>query len=236
MAPIPSTSASNEDSSTSASNGRRFKTRPTPVNIQIYSDLLSISNETLPQPPHLRRNQLDERARTTYGAGPFSRSGQQSQANSIGGIFVLVFVMMGIVIVLLLFYFLAKVCNTPESTSKRAVTSKNGTVIIRTEVKQNVEIIPSKVPLPKRIYELKAEEGYYSCPPSIDHSLADIFGDSSDEKFFVNEKPQRSQSASEAKELPKKQPIETCVRKLTGAGMPANFKPKGRLQELIQKS
>lgn len=83
---------------------------------------------------------------------------------------------------------------------------------------------------------MKAEEGYYSCPPSIDHGLADMFGDSSDEEFFIDEKPQRSQSGSGIKELSKTESIENCVRKLTGVGVPPNFKPKGRIQELIQKS
>ena len=92
-----------------------------------------------------------------------------------------------------------------------------------------MEVVTTTVPLPKRIYELKAEEGYYSCPPSIENNLNDIFGDGDDD-FFSTPVPPRPQSA-EGKCPPKSK--EITERKLTGFGMPPGFKPKGRLQEVM---
>ena len=97
----------------------------------------------------------------------------------------------------------------------------------------DVEVVTTTVPLPKRIYELKAEEGYYSCPPSIENNLNDIFGDGDDD-FFSAPVPPRPQSA-EGKSPPSSKDI-IAERKLTGFGMPAGFKPKGRLQELMNGS
>lgn len=93
-----------------------------------------------------------------------------------------------------------------------------------------VEVIPTKVALPKRIYELKAEEGYYSCPPTLDNNLNDIFGDSDDD-FFSS----KSSLPTSPSKIPNKlqKPNDICNRKLTGAGIPPNFKPKGRLQQLM---
>ncbi|KAE9549202.1 hypothetical protein FO519_007582 [Halicephalobus sp. NKZ332] len=232
MAPIPSTSESPWTSSTPSTplpKRRHHRVRPSAPEEVI--DIFNSTAGSTSQAPYFRKNHLDERARTgPYGTNLFAKGTQYQTQDSLAGIFVLIFVMIGIILVMVLFYFLAKVCSNPPESTKRKVKTKKGTVVIReNKNSMDVGVVTTTVPLPKRIYELKAEEGYYTCPPAIDNSLDDIFGDG-DEDFFTSPASSRSQH-SEEKNSQKQKDI-LSERKLTGYGLPPGFKPKGRLQEL----
>uniref|UniRef100_A0AC35GNT2 Uncharacterized protein n=1 Tax=Panagrolaimus sp. PS1159 TaxID=55785 RepID=A0AC35GNT2_9BILA len=228
----------------------RVRPPPPPPDSSSISDLIHGHNDTvlIPQTnfrkPQMENNNNNEKIKNTFAGGIFGRTSQPA-GQSLASVFLLIFVLIGIVMILMLFYFLAKVCNGPDEERKGKIKTKNGKIIIQHPDKKNekIEIIPTKVPYPKRIYELQAEEGYYSCPPSIHQSLQDIFGDGEDD-FFAGSNTsnqsvgQRSRSMDDESETKKRQtsqstpPSTQFVRKMTGAGLPPNFKAKGRLQQL----
>uniref|UniRef100_A0A7E4W8Y6 Conserved protein n=1 Tax=Panagrellus redivivus TaxID=6233 RepID=A0A7E4W8Y6_PANRE len=262
-------------------SGHRRRQRPhstTPAGIDNTLDydaaaaaFFGENNHSIPYQMH--RTSLDEKLKTQFTGGGLSRPNGVNNASSLAGVFVLIFVLIGIIMVLMLFYFLAKVCNGSDREKK----TPNGTIIVKHPGFGEIEVVQSRVAYPKRIYELKAEEGYFSCPPSLTPSLADVFGSDEDEETNIFDPPAEiissapaTPSAADAPEftdpekhtsaesLPQHRPVAAYVeldnsrfttkhktptaeqlnamRKLTPAGLPPGFKPKGRLQELANGS
>lgn len=108
--------------------------------------------------------------------------GSRMSEQSITGVLVLLCIAFGIALILLMCYFLIKICNLqlPQGEkSNSMIDSKDKfrgriTLIPPFSKYPDLEIPPSKVLYPKRIYEIQAEEGYFSCPPSIQQSVEDI--------------------------------------------------------------
>ena len=132
MPPVPSTSESIVTTSIPPAKRRHHRVRNPNDDFLDFLNSTEIESTTS-RPPFLRKTQLDERARTgPYGTSIFARGSQPQSQNSLAGIFILIFVLIGIILVMILFYFLAKVCNSPpEHDKKRKIKTKKGTMVMR---------------------------------------------------------------------------------------------------------
>ncbi|KAI6186987.1 hypothetical protein M3Y98_00192800 [Aphelenchoides besseyi] len=88
---------------------------------------------------------------------------------STGSIIVFTFALSGILLVFLLFYFLAKICSPADdldSKDPQPVSNRPRQMSPR-KLASAVQESPCHVLYPRRIYELKQEEGCYSSLPSM---------------------------------------------------------------------
>ena len=109
---------------------RHHRVRP-PPSAAIVANLIHDHNDTLLLPPtNYRKPQLEDRVKNTFAGGIFGRTSQPA-GQSLASVFLLIFVLIGIVMILMLFYFLAKVCNGPDDERKGKLKTKNGTIIIQ---------------------------------------------------------------------------------------------------------
>ncbi|KHN85967.1 hypothetical protein Tcan_16748 [Toxocara canis] len=86
---------------------------------------------------------------------PYMISRPPHMSNGVVGIFVLSLVLISLALLLAICYLMLRFCNRTDETLKR---DRNIQELFAT---------PDVIPHPKRIYELQAEEGCYSCAPTL---------------------------------------------------------------------
>uniref|UniRef100_A0A1I7RWW8 Uncharacterized protein n=1 Tax=Bursaphelenchus xylophilus TaxID=6326 RepID=A0A1I7RWW8_BURXY len=135
---------------------------------------------------------------------------------SSASVIVFAFALSGIVLIFLLFYFLARICS-PKSDEdlKEIESSRNDSK--QTFGKKSTADSPRHVLYPKRIYEIQAEEGYYSSLPSITPS------DTSTCNTVVVLKP--SGGVETKKRVQRERSFSLLLRKLTTSSAPFDVEP-----------
>ncbi|CAD5225602.1 unnamed protein product [Bursaphelenchus okinawaensis] len=133
---------------------------------------------------------------------------------SSASVIVFAFALSGIILIFLLFYFLSRICSPKaDDDIKDVESSRNDSK--QTFGKKSTIDSPRHVLYPKRIYEIQAEEGYYSSLPSITQS------ETSTCNSVVVLKP--SGGVDTKKRVQRERSFSLLLRKLTTASAPLNM-------------
>ncbi|KAI1713287.1 hypothetical protein Ddc_12048 [Ditylenchus destructor] len=134
---------------------------------QKYMDQQRSSNlEPISQPD---RSDYISRGSTTAGIFGRTIGGSSGTGN---GIAVLLLSLTGIIFVFLLFWLLSRMCGTRQQSAGNNDHIRKG--LAKFNEAAIHDYTPQSVLYPKRIYELQAEEGYFSQPPAFHYSQDSI--------------------------------------------------------------
>ncbi|VDM40009.1 unnamed protein product [Toxocara canis] len=97
---------------------------------------------------------------------PYMISRPPHMSNGVVGIFVLSLVLISLALLLAICYLMLRFCNRTDETLKRDRNIQGWFSKISTIIAE-LFATPDVIPHPKRIYELQAEEGCYSCAPTL---------------------------------------------------------------------